>query len=333
MLSGRLHPLRGARRVLSSPYVAVVGTGSAGTRHLEVLATLPAVTAIPISKQRGRVAEDLREAAAKGATLCIVATDTRNHVEDATLAIDLGFDVCVEKPLATTAQEAVALHRYAIERERKLFVGCVLRFSESLNVFRSRLPVAGALHSVRIECQSYLPDWRPDRAYKESYSARLNEGGVLLDLVHEIDYAGWLFGWPKAIHARVRNFGRLGIASEEIAELNWDTGEFTLSMTLDYLTRPPRRYIRAAGELGTVEWDGVHGTVTISRPESGHEIVRSTQTRLQMFAAQDEAFINTKRELFDPRLAAATEGINALAVCDAARCAATSYREEPVRYS
>jgi predicted dehydrogenase len=321
------------RSDLSSPYVAVVGTGSAGTRHLEALATVPAITAISISKRRGRVAEDLREAAAKGATLCIVASDTGSHLEDATLAIDLGFDVCIEKPLAATAQEAAAVHRYAIEHQRKAFVGCVLRFSESLNAFRSRLPVAGALHSVRIECQSYLPDWRPDRAYKESYSARPNEGGVLLDLIHEIDYAGWLFGWPKAIHARVRNFGRLGIASEEIAELNWDTGEFTLSITLDYLTRPSRRYIRAAGELGTIEWDGVNGTVTISRPGSGHEIIRSTQTRLQMFAAQDEAFINTKRELFDPRLVAAVEGIKALAVCDAARRAATRYREEPVQYS
>ncbi len=37
--------------------------------------------------------------------------------------------------------------------------------------------------------QSWLPDWRPDRDYRESYSARLDEGGVLRDLVHEIDYA------------------------------------------------------------------------------------------------------------------------------------------------
>jgi predicted dehydrogenase len=300
---------------------------------VEALATLPAVTAISISKRRGRVAEELREAAAKGASMCIVASDTGSHVEDATLAIDLGFDVCVEKPIAPTAQEAAVMRRYAIEHQRNVFVGCVLRFSESLNTFRSRLPVAGALHSVRIECQSYLPDWRPDRAYKESYSARLNEGGVLLDLIHEIDYAGWLFGWPKAIHARIRNLGRLGIASEEIAEVDWDTGEFTLSMTLDYLSRPSRRYIRAAGELGTVEWNGLNGTVTISRHGSGHEIIRSSQTRLQMFAAQDEAFINSKSELFDPRLVAASEGIKALAVCDAARRAATRYREEPVQYS
>ena len=248
--------------------VVVVGTGSAGKRHLEALALLDSVTAISVSKRNGRVAADLRAAADKGANLCIVASDTGRHVEDAMLAIDLGFDVCVEKPLAATAQEAAALNRYALERRRKVFVGCVLRFSESLNVFRSRLSFVGPLHSVRIECQSHLPDWRPDRPYKESYSARLNEGGVLRDLIHEIDYAGWLFGWPAAIEARVRNLGRLGIASEEIAEINWEAEQFIVSIALDYLTRPSRRRICASGELGTIEWDGINAVVTVSRPGS-----------------------------------------------------------------
>lgn len=77
----------------------------------------------------------------------------------------------------------------------------------------------------------------------------------------------------------------------------------------------------------------MNGIVIVSRPGPGDEIIRTAQTRLQMFAAQDEAFINTKRDLFDPRLVTAGEGIKALAVCDAARRAATSYREESVQYS
>ena len=36
-----------------------------------------------------------------------------------------------------------------------------------------------------IECLSWLPDWRPGRDILAGYSARENEGGVLLDLVHD----------------------------------------------------------------------------------------------------------------------------------------------------
>ena len=111
---------------------------------------------------------------------------------------------------------------------------------------RDLLPQIGAVHAVRVECQSYLPDWRPGSDYRESYSARADEGGVLRDLIHEIDYATWLFGWPVAVTARYGNTGRLGIAAEEWAELAWEApADVEVSMRLDYLTRPPRRVMRA----------------------------------------------------------------------------------------
>ena len=327
----------------SSHCVAVIGTGSAGTRHLEVLRTLESVRAIAVSKRPERVkelreagycvTEDLRQAANMGADLCVVATDTARHAEHSNLAMECGFGVLVEKPIAATFSEAQIMSLRSCEHQRKLFVGCVLRFSESLNVFRERLAGIGRLHSVRIECQSYLPDWRPSRPYRESYSARASEGGVLRDLIHEIDYAGWIFGWPSAVQARLKNLGRLGIEAEEIAELNWETsGGCIVSIGIDYLTRSPRRRIRALGESGTLEWDGIIGTVTTEHPGSREQVFHSSQTRNQMLAEQDLAFINAGPAVCDSRLATGLDGLKALAICDAARQAATRRAEEPVRY-
>ena len=129
----------------------------------------------------------------------------------------------VEKPLGpnTTGLSVIA---HDIERGgRPVYVACDLRFDTSLLHFRRRLLDVSAIHSVRIECQSYLPAWRPDRDYRQSYSARAEEGGVLLDLIHEIDYAVWLFGAPSEGPAQLRNSGRLGIQSEEAADLHWQT--------------------------------------------------------------------------------------------------------------
>lgn len=323
--------------------VAVIGTGSAGMRHLGIIQQLNEGRPIAVPVRPDRIGqleslgycavEDLDKAVEMGASLCIIATDTGRHVKDGLLAIQRGLDLLVEKPLSVDAQGARQLVSKASEAGRRLFVGCVLRFSDSLNKFRDALARVGRLHAVRIECQSYLPDWRPYRPYHESYSARAEEGGVLRDLVHEIDYAGAIFGWPKAVQARVRNLGRLGIKADEVADLLWETEDGCLvSLSLDYLSRLPRRRVRAAGEWGTLEWDGIENTVTVSLAGRPVEVVESSQTRDEMFLEQARAFVHASQGVWDPRLATGEEGVKALAVCDAARQASDSRRQERVEY-
>ena len=310
--------------------VAVIGTGSIGMRHLRILRLLETAkpTAVPIRPERvpqlkeegWAAASDLDEAVRQGARLAVIASDTGRHLEDSLSALERGLDLLVEKPLAVDAKQGARIVEEARQRRRKLFVGCVLRFSDSLNRFREILNRIGAIHSVRIECQSYLPDWRPSRPYRESYSARAEEGGVLRDLIHEIDYAGWLFGWPAAVRGRAKNLGRLGIQAEETADAFWEIqGGGAVSLHLDYLTRPTRRRMTAAGERGSLEWDGVEGTVTLLLEGTEKQVVHSSQTRDEMFLAQADAVLKAVRGTGDPRLTSGEDGVRALAICDAVR--------------
>lgn len=325
--------------VLARATVAVIGTGSAGLHHLEALRATPGATpiAVPIRSDRGAelaadgytVAAGIGEAAEAGATRLIVATDTARHLSDALDGIEAGCDVLVEKPLARDAIEAQQLVPVAERAGRKLYVGCVLRFSDSLKTFRSMLGEVGALHVVRIECRSYLPDWRTGRPYLESYSADAEEGGVLRDLIHEIDYAGWIFGWPANVEARLRNLGRLGIAAEEAADLAWETpAGCRVSIGLDYLTRPPRRRMWAFGEGGTLAWDGIAREVRFEDATGQVREVTADEHRETRFRRQAEAFLGAG----DDRPATGLEGWRALAVCDAARRSSEAGQAEAVQY-
>lgn len=307
--------------------VVVLGTGSIGKRHLAIFQEMAQVQPVAVSV-RSESGHTLEESAA---ALAVIATDTGRHAKDALRALHLGMDLLVEKPLAVDARQARQIHEEAMRLSRKVYVGCVLRFSESLGRFRENLPQIGKVHAVQIECRSYLPDWRPNRPYQDSYSARAGEGGVLRDLIHEIDYAGWIFGWPTRLQARLGNLGRLGIAAEETAQLMWETPEgATVSVGLDYLTRPTRRGMVVSGERGTLEWDGVAQTVRLFVTGSLAKEFKSSQTRDEMFAAQARAFLEAVAGRPDPRLATGEEGVKALAICDAARKASVGRREEPV---
>lgn len=327
--------------------IAVLGTGSIGSRHLRLLRGAAGVKVIAVPVRPGRAADlnregyevcgSLGETAQRGARHAIVATDTGRHASDAAEALGLGMAVLVEKPLAAEKDSAVELCRNAEQARRELFVGCVLRFSESLGRFRELLGGIGDVHSVRIECRSYLPDWRQARPFRDSYSARAGEGGVLRDLIHELDYAVWIFGWPNAVRADLRNLGRLNIEAEETAELAWvtDSGA-SVSIGLDYLSRPARRRMRVCGTGGTLEWDGISGTTTLTPALGSGKTIVSAQGRDAMLQAEHLAFLAAGRggggDGADPRLATFAEGARALAICDAARLSSRTRREEIVDY-
>jgi predicted dehydrogenase len=235
--------------------------------------------------------------------------------------------------MAPDAAGAREMARAAEDAGKGLWVGCDLRFQAALNRFRERLPDIGRVHAVRIECQSYLPDWRPGRPYRLSYSARADEGGVLRDLIHEIDYAGWLFGWPASVHAQLNNSGKLAIESEETADLLWSaSGGIIVSIRLDYLTRPTRRHMTVCGERGILLWDGVRQSVMFQGADGAAEECTSTQTRDGMFTAQARAFLRCVAGEEDDRLASGLDGVRAIAVCDAARRADSAGRGELVNY-
>jgi len=131
----------------------------------------------------------------------------------------------------------------------------------------------------------------------------------------------------------LRNIGRLGIVAEEAADILWEIPNGpAVNMSLDFLTRPPRRLMTAFGENGTLEWDGICGTTTL-RPFNGSpEVQTARETVDQILSLQDRVFIHSEKRS-DPRLATVEDALKALAVCDTARLASRNGRTERVQYS
>ncbi len=308
----------------------VWGTGSIGSRHLVVLrenlALDPAAMPVRSSQADKLRADGLRvvttpsEGAGLQPELVIVATDTCRHVGDALAAIEMGANVLVEKPLSHDLKGVRELNRAAGEHHRQIFVACNLRFETGLSIFRQRLPEIGKVHAVRIECQSYLPEWRPNRDYRQMYCARREDGGVMRDLVHEIDYATWIFGRPTAVTALLQNTGRLGIEADEAADLMWQVPDGPIvTVRLDYLSRVARRRMRAFGEAGELEWDLMARRVALCRPAQPEQIETFAQERNDMMAEQLRACFDAIDGRSSGNLATFDDGAFAVALMLAAR--------------
>jgi predicted dehydrogenase len=306
--------------------VAVLGQGSIGRRHAGILRDLGhEVAAYDPAGPAEDGGVDWRpdeDAALAGADAAVVATPSSMHFEHAALALDRGVPALVEKPLTTDAAGARAIEARAADAGGRLAVAMNLRFHPGVAAVR-RLVSEGAIGRplrAGVWFGSWLPGWRPQTDYRRSYSARSDlGGGILLDAIHELDYAIWTLGPVTRVGAALATVSDLEIDVEDVAHVHLEHAGGTLtSVTLDYLDRSYSRGCRIVGDEGTVEWRFDAGTVTHLGPDGPVAEYPAPADVAGTYRAQMERFVEFVRNGGPPAVSVA-EARHVLDVADAAR--------------
>jgi predicted dehydrogenase len=321
--------------------IAVVGTGSIGMRHLRLLREVADVVPVAVPVRAQRVTElrgqgfeavpSVEEALAQGLAGAIVATDTGRHRADAEACLR-ACAVLVEKPMAANARDAEQMAEAARAHGRALHVACCLRFDEGLAWAHARRDAVGTPVMLDVECLSWLPTWRPARDHLATYSARPGEGGVLLDLIHDVDSCFWFGGPLASVQGQLDNQGLVGLPrglDETALVTARHRSGLPAVIRLSYAVRPPARRLRLWGTAGAVMWDGV-ARVAVRLDLDGREQESfSWRGPDEMYRAQRDAWLASLRGQPAPRLVPAGDGVHALNICDAARrSSARGAREE-----
>ena len=148
--------------------------------------------------------------------------------------------ILLEKPLSTSYRSSKNLNF----NTDKIFIGYNLRFHPCMIKLKRILDNEKVL-SASVYTGQYLPDWRPLRDYKKTYSSRKNNGGgVLLELSHELDYLTFLFGeCTKAVswQDKLSNL-EIDCHDSSIGIMSFKKCKF-LSIHLNLLDRKARRDI------------------------------------------------------------------------------------------
>jgi len=257
--------------------VLVIGGGSIGQRHLRNLLTVPGLTVEACTRNAAvgstlgvRTYRALADAWESRPAAAVIANVTNEHVPTALAAAERGCHLLIEKPLSHALEGIAELKEARDRRKLIVLVGCNMRFHPALRAVKQALDekAVGRVLAVEAHCGSYLPDWRPGRDYRTSYSAREAQGGgVVLDLIHEIDYLYWLFGEVRAVAAFVDKRSALDLDCEDVADilLRFECG-LVAQVHLDYVQRPPTRGCRIVGEDGTLVWNDGQGQVVRLKP-------------------------------------------------------------------
>jgi predicted dehydrogenase len=241
--------------------VAIVGAGIMGSRHARVARSIPAAEVAVVVDPDECKGRQLAKYVGAGympsvtalpgvVDAAVVAAPTQAHVEIGTLLLEQGLDVLMEKPIATSVDEAKALVAAAEEHDRILMAGHVERFNPAVMELARHL--SGLIHIDVRRVGSFTP--------------RIPTGVVLDLMIHDIDVVSWLAGsQPEVISAMMR---RVRSDSEDMAVciLTFPTGVSAV-LTASRASQSKQRQIELTQKDNVVLADLVRGQVTVHRVE------------------------------------------------------------------
>jgi predicted dehydrogenase len=248
--------------------LGLAGLGSMGRNHLRVISNHPEATLAAVADPDAVALEAaIAGTGAKGfsdplemiddANLdgIVVAAPTTAHLALALAAIDRGLNVLVEKPLAATVEDGLAIVTAARKRNVRVQVGHVERYNPAV-LEMGRLLRAGWLSTI------YAVTSR--RA--GPFPARIRDVGVTVDLgTHDIDMLSWIAD-ERPVRVYAETAQRLHASHEDLTFglMHFPSGAIGF-LDVDWLTPAKRRSLVALGEEGMFELDYLTQKLTFTR--------------------------------------------------------------------
>ncbi len=146
--------------------------------------------------------------AGKLADICIIGTQDAYHVAPAMRAMELGYDVLLEKPIATNPEEILKLEKAADRLGRKIMVCHVLRFGPFYTKVKEILDSGMLGDIITLDAREGVGPWHQTNSYVRGHWADTGKSTPMLlaKSCHDLDIISWIM--DRACE-RVGSFGRL----------------------------------------------------------------------------------------------------------------------------
>jgi predicted dehydrogenase len=196
--------------------LAGIGCGGRTRTYLEIAAALPhlyevVAVADPIAARRAMVREkcanpDFREfandreilAQPKLADVMIIGTQDDHHVEPCMAAMERGYDILLEKPVATNLRDVLALERRALELGRRVLVCHVLRYAPFYTKVKEIISSGVLGEIITLNASEGVHPWHQAHSFVRGHWAVTEKSTpmIIAKSCHDMDIISWLMDRP-----------------------------------------------------------------------------------------------------------------------------------------
>lgn len=138
----------------------------------------------------------------------VIATPDRLHVAPTLRALERGYDILLEKPVAPTLDETLALARAAAEAPGSVTVAHVLRYTPFFSTLKRLVDEGRIGRLMTMQYTENIGYWHFAHSYVRGNWRRADESSpmILAKSCHDLDIMRWLAGAPCR---RTSSFGEL----------------------------------------------------------------------------------------------------------------------------
>lgn len=309
----------------------IIGAGMIGETHTRTLINMGYQLALcdPVEEHLRRLGEkyrieecysDVEEALQKAkGDAAVICTPNHLHARAAVRAMEMGYDVLCEKPMAATAEQAKAMLAAEKRTGRCLMIGYIVRAYDAIDKVMEILEGEMLGRVISARCILATPETLDvaKTNYRLSYDTG---GGIIYDYTHELDYCRMLFGEAKEVFAFCGCYLHKAKSVDDSADMliRYRNG-VVLTLHMDYIQRVGRagsgRSFEIICEKGVLACD--FHSVRIDKNDGEHEEFLFDMDWNQAFSKQAERFVRLCRGEGKIPHASGEDGLQALELADA----------------
>ncbi len=195
--------------------IAVLGCGSRGRTYSKLIASFPnryrLTAAADLVASRREVVSSLGEiaeyasaealfAAGKLADVLIIATQDSQHFDHAIQALELGYDLLLEKPAAESLARCEEIDRRARALGRRVALGFVLRYTPFYSTVKHLIDSGKLGRVISIRSHEGVEPYHQAHSYVRGHWAKSSNSSpmIVAKCSHDADLLCWLGGAPAA---------------------------------------------------------------------------------------------------------------------------------------
>ena len=251
---------------------ALLGCGRIGQRHAEHIknfGTLVATCDIDGKKARDTASqygaahsyENLNDLVTnKEIDVVSICTPNGLHAEHTIKALNHGYHVLCEKPMALSVHDCGEMIKAAEKANRRLFIVKQNRFNPPIDAVKKAIDDGklGRIYSIQLSCF-----WnRNDAYYANSWkgTVALDGGSLFTQFSHFIDLLYWMIGDIKSAQGFKANYAHEGVIEFEdtgVVAVEFYNGAIgTINYTVNSFQKNMEGSLTIFGEKGTVKIGG-----------------------------------------------------------------------------